>query len=361
MSVRKRNDGQWGYDITKKSGGVVLLREKKFGYTTKAAAKRAEDARRAELLAGAPAKGAAPTFRELAQEVMVLHASPHNKRSEVATKRSILDHHLLPHFGDTKVDAIDVRAIAVYRAEKLAGERPLKAKTVNNHLTVLHKCLSLAVDWKYIARAPKAGFLKVPKPEIVFLSFEEVPRVLEATEGTAWRTMVLLALRAGLRQGEILALEWEDVDLARGVLHVHRSVWCGELGTTKGGRARDVPIGDELRAALRDLPSRRAGRLVFPGDGDKHLTKNACKWPLWSACRRAGVRRLGWHKLRHTFASHLVMRGASLKVVQELLGHATIEMTMRYAHLAPSVSHDAVRLLDAPAAALEPKKTGTAS
>ena len=63
------------------------------------------------------------------------------------------------------------------------------------------------------------------------------------------------------------------------------------------------------------------------------LSKNELKRPLWRACRKAGLRQIGWHVLRHTFASHLVMRGASVKVVQELLGHATLEMTMRYSHL----------------------------
>jgi site-specific recombinase XerD len=74
--------------------------------------------------------------------------------------------------------------------------------------------------------------------------------------------------------------------------------------------------------------------------------------PLWRACRKAGLRPVQWHACRHTFASHLVMRGVPLKAVQELLGHSTIQMTMRYAHLAPEVTRDAVNLLDQPIASM---------
>lgn len=76
------------------------------------------------------------------------------------------------------------------------------------------------------------------------------------------------------------------------------------------------------------------------------LTKGATKAPLANALKRAKLRHIGWHALRHTFASHLVMRGAPIKAVQELLGHSTIEMTMRYSHLSPDARRDAVRLLD---------------
>jgi len=92
-----------------------------------------------------------------------------------------------------------------------------------------------------------------------------------------------------------------------------------------------VPLSDEACTALRELPSRFAGGLVFPGKGGRHLTKG-----------------IGWDVLRHTFASHLVMRGVPLKAIQELLGHTTMDMTMRYAHLSPEVGRGAVLLLDGP-------------
>jgi site-specific recombinase XerD len=85
---------------------------------------------------------------------------------------------------------------------------------------------------------------------------------------------------------------------------------------------------------------------VFCAPDGEMLTKGATKWPLYSACKRAGLRRIGWHVARHTFASHLVMRGVPIRTVQELLGHSTIEMTMRYAHLSPDARRAAVEVLD---------------
>ena len=125
---------------------------------------------------------------------------------------------------------------------------------------------------------------------------------------------------------------------------VRRAVARGLIGTPKNGKAREVPLSDQAAAALGDHPGR--GDLVFCAPDGAMLTRGSTKWPLRRALARAGLRSIGWHCLRHTFASHLVMRGAPLKSVQELLGHSTIEMTMRYSHLSPDARRDAVRLLD---------------
>jgi site-specific recombinase XerD len=111
-------------------------------------------------------------------------------------------------------------------------------------------------------------------------------------------------------------------------------------------RPSDANLGDEAIIALKNARHLK-GPLVFCGDDGRMLGKNEVKHPLWRACRKAGLRQIGWHVLRHTYASHLAMRGAPLKAIQELLGHATIEMTMRYAHLGPGARRDSARLLDA--------------
>jgi site-specific recombinase XerD len=150
------------------------------------------------------------------------------------------------------------------------------------------------------------------------------------------------------------------VDLIKGQVHIRRSVTRGHVTEPKSNRARMVPLSAE---AMRTLKAHRhlRGELVFCSRSGRMLKKTECKHPLWRACKRAGLRRIGWHVLRHTFASHLTMRGVPLKAVQELLGHATMEMTMRYAHLWPHVTRNAVQVLDEPAPALVGNEWPTAA
>ena len=117
--------------------------------------------------------------------------------------------------------------------------------------------------------------------------------------------------------------------------------------STKNDKPRDVPLTWDAVEALETQRRRVRGDLVFPRDEDGGvLTRNGVNWVLDKLSKCIGMRHIHSHVLRHTFASHLVMRGAPLKAVQELLGHATIQMTMRYAHLAPEVKRDAVQFLD---------------
>jgi len=357
MSVRQRTrrnkDGQeckrWMVDIDYQHPDGRRERIRQIPRVqTRRAAEQLERELLNQLAGGGPRRAEVPLLEDFAKEFVTIYATVNNKPSEVDTKRDVLDQHLVPHFKGLRLDAIDLRKIEAYKASKLGGEKPLSPKTINNHLTVLRKLLDVAVEWKRLSHVPKFKWLKVPKPRFDFFDFDEAERLI-AGAAPEWRCMITLGLRTGLRIGELLALRWEDVDLRAAHLNVRQAVARGRIGTPKGGRSREVPLSPQALDALKAHRHLRS-KLVFCDPKGELLARGECKWPLWSASRRAGLRQVGWHVLRHTFASHLVMRGVSLKAVQELMGHATIEMTMRYAHLAPSVHREAVALLDGAAA-----------
>lgn len=344
MSARFMKNHWW---IDARISGQRIRR--KSPVNTKRGAEAAERLIRQQILDGTfdqkeEALPEIPTVAEFAREFL-LQAEVNNKPSEVASKEMILRVHVVPAFGSLKLDQVDSRQLEHYKAAKL--KQGLHPKTLNNHLTCIRRLWSLAVEWGLTREIPKVVWLKAPKPEAAFLDFEEAERLIAGAD-EEWRPMIVIALKTGLRLGELLALRYEDVDLVAGRLLVRRAVARGIIGTPKSGKSREVPLSPEAVQALK-RGRHLKGELVFSDPDGKMLAKTSCKWPLWRACQKAGLRKIGWHALRHTFASHLVMRGAPLKAVQEMLGHSTIEMTMRYAHLAPAVHRQAVALLDLPA------------
>ncbi len=208
----------------------------------------------------------------------------------------------------------------------------------------------MAEEWGVLEKVPRVKQLRVARVDIDFLTFEEADRLVAAAAGYRegdgdWQVMILTGLKTGLRISELRALRWEDVDLVAGRLMVRQAVVSGKIGTPKSNRPREIPLCDSALTALQEIRHLR-GALVFCSAAGEMFSRAKTKWPLYRACQKAGLRRINYHCLRHSFASHLVMRGAPLKAVQELMGHSTIEMTMRYAHLSPEVRKDAVALLD---------------
>jgi len=281
-------------------------------------------------------------YDEHAIEFLKTYVAANNKYASLLTKESILRVHLLPAFGRLLLTEIHPRAIEAYKAaKKVAGLSP---KSINNHLSVLRKSLVVASDWGLLDAVPPIQWMKVPPQKFDFLDFNEAERLLDAAE-PAWVPIILTALHTGLRIGELIGLRWEDVDLVARRLTVMQAVSRGRVDSPKNNRSRTVPLTNDLTAALKRHQHLK-GKLVFCKRDGNMFTRDETWRPLRRACRRAGLREIGWHVLRHTFASHLAMRGAPLKAIQELLGHATIEMTMRYAHLSPNIGREAVELLD---------------
>ena len=281
-------------------------------------------------------------LKEFAIEWLKTYVAVNNKPSSIYGKESILRLHLLPYFGDFNLDGITAHMIEQYKALKL---KTLSPKTINNHLTVLRKLMTTAEDWDYEVKVPVIKWFSAKANRTGFLK-EEKKALFLASVDKEWLPMVLTALNTGMRQGELIALEWSDIDFARNTISVARSDWKGIVGVPKNGCIRDIPMNRALSEVLRKhRQSRSSRKYVFCKKDGSKLTYTGVRWGIWRACDKAGLDRFQWHHLRHSFASHLVMAGVGLRQVQELMGHKTLEMTMRYAHLDRSSLANAVEKL----------------
>jgi len=351
VTIRPYINGGWEADIrVVLPDGAVIRERKKAPVSSKSAAERWADARERVLATNGKPKPITrqevvekTTLREFAPRFLERYAKANRlKPSGIAAKRTILHTHLVPAFSDKTLDTItteDVQELKVRLAER-------SPKTVNNVLTTLSVVLKTAVEWGVIERVPCAiRLLRTPKSAATFYDFDEYERLVEATRVDSQTYLAaLLGGEAGLRCGEIMALEWTDVDLQKRQLCVARSEWKGHVTTPKGGRLRYVPMTKRLTGALRDARHLRGPRVLCDGEG-RALTQKVIQVMLRRAARRANVKP-GVHILRHTFCSHLAMRGAPVRAIQELAGHQDLGTTQRYMHLSPAAIEAAIRLLE---------------
>jgi len=164
-----------------------------------------EDRQEEEKTKAEAIKAACPSVASFAKTFIETYAVPNNKPSEVQSKKMILDLHLVPALGCLRLDEVGPGEIEHYKAEKLRDG--LSPKTINNHLIVLRRMLAVAEEWGLTGRISRVRWLRVPDSEFDFLTFEESNQLLATAEGE-WRTMILVAAKVGLRQGELLALRW---------------------------------------------------------------------------------------------------------------------------------------------------------
>lgn len=257
---------------------------------------------------------------------------------------------LVAHFGGLRLKAFSTGLVEEYQTKVLREKIVFKDKdkvprlktpaTANRHVAILKHIFSKAVEWELVddsvlKRVRKVKLLPENNRRLRFLSREECAALVSACDPHL-KPIVVTALNTGMRKEEILSLEWErHVDLRHGFIL---------LDVTKNGERREVPINLTLRSTLQSLIRRLDSPFVFTDrKGGRFL--NVMRSFL-SACRRAGIRGFRFHDLRYTFASQLVMAGVDLTTVKELLGHKTLTMTLRYAHLAPSHKVKAVETLD---------------
>ena len=357
MAIRKRGSG-WQIDYFDPTGKRV---RKSF---TKKKDAEAEYNKRKSLIAEKRYLDVKKDYTTTLNEVLKKYEENFADQISFMNSKCHFIENFRQFFGDeTRLDNIRFVNLETYRNH--LRRKPTRAgalrsiASVNREMACLHHILEKAVEWEMIERNPfptgkgKSLLIKENNKRTRFLTEEEIPRLLDECPRHL-KAIVICALNTGMRRAEILGLQWAQVQ--NGLISLRK---------TKTNEPRKIPLNDTLDALFSEL--RRAqgpgAQYVFPFTKGEHALKGekpvrSRKGPaplpevvqnvrtaFAAALRRAGIEDFRFHDLRHTFASHMVMRGASLKDLQELLGHKSLSMVLRYADLTAEHKKKAVNLL----------------
>jgi len=280
--------------------------------------------------------------------------------------------HLIPSLGHVTLTQLKPEHLQKYYSEKLShgrldGKGGLNPKSVRNHHMALHCALQTAVKWGLLQRNPADAAVppRFQKIEMQIWNEDEIRCFLEATRNSPHYPIFYLALFTGLRRSEFLALRWQDVDFIYCQLYVSRSMHRLKTGevvyknpkSAKGSRT--VALSPSTLAVLREYHGRREAECLMMGhplteddpvfshvDGSPLLPNSISQaWVI--AVRRAGLRPIRLHDARHSHASLMLKQGVHPKVVQERLGHSSVQVTLdTYSHVVPGIQQMAAARLD---------------
>jgi len=248
------------------------------------------------------------------------------------------------YFGEaTRLDNIryvDLETYRNYLKQKPNQHGRVRAiASVNREISCLHHIFIKGVEWEMIERNPfdkgKSLLMKENNKRFRYLSEDEIATLLDKCIHDYTKDIIVTVLNTGMRRQEVLSLKWVQIK--------------GEfiyLSETKTNESRQIPVNDDLAELFQSIRKRVQLRSEYVFCDAKGKPFNDIKTSFKASLRRAGIEDFRFHDLRHTFASHFVMRGGSLKELQEILGHKNITMTMRYAHLSQEHKKKAVNLLN---------------
>ena len=371
MAIKKLTSGWYQIDFRDRQGG----RHRK-SFPTQKEAKAALDEKNVAVRNGEyVAPKAIPTFKAMA-ELWFENKKVNAGKTGKPVKETSLDHwknhidsYLVPAFGEFRLDQISTPAI---ESRRLAwrDEDKLAPITVNKLMTTTTAIFNEAVRLGKVKHNPASNAQRLGvgsveasdkenaevRPEEVY-SAEEINRLIQNAEAGFFKTLIFTVAMTGMRHGEALGLQWGDVDLGAGNITVRRTwpdKWRDEepifyVPKSKNG-VREIPISVELVQALKrwklSCPISKWD-LVFPKkDGSPHDRKTVLRSGLHPAIRKAEVKKLDMHALRHTFASLLLSQGAPITEVSSYLGHADPQITLKvYSHWIPRTKTDSISRL----------------
>jgi integrase len=269
-------------------------------------------------------------FEKMADLYLENYSKP-NKKSSRRDVTSI--NNLKPFFAGKYLHEITLLDIEKY---KRGHQSQVSNATVNREIACLKHIFTKAIEWGIVQKNPgkKAKLLRERNTRLRYLEEEEIKRLYDAC-AEHLKPIVTVALNTGMRKEEILNLKWKDLDFRSRIIYIL---------DTKNSERGEIPMNDIVHKALLAARKRPDVPWVFcKKDGERY---GNVRKAFEGARKRAGIVDFRFHDLRHTFASHLVMAGVDLKTVQELLGHRSFEMTLRYAHLSPEHKKVALDVLE---------------
>jgi len=285
--------------------------------------------------------------RHTFDELMLAYLADTQEHKRSAERDRYSAKRLYPVFTGRTLDSLTPADIRQYIRQRKSED--IQPATINKELRLLSSALNHAArEWGWVVSNPVSG-RTLPEPEgrVRWLHTSEAQALIEAAAADPITAAYLpdfirLALHTGMRRGELLSLEWARVDFSANLIHLAGI-------NTKSGKRRSIPLNATARAALINRAGFRATHCpnapwVFCNAGGQRIA--SIKRSFNTACRRAGLVDFHIHDLRHTCAAWLISAGVALAEVRDLLGHASITMTERYAHLAPENVRAAVAVLD---------------
>jgi len=272
-------------------------------------------------------------FENFTEEYLELHSKINNRSWQKSDLHNITI--LKRHFSGKYLYEITPIMIERFKTERIKIDEVSPA-TVNRSLACLKSIFNKAIHWGRVEDNPvkKVKLLKENNKRLRYLEKEEIVKLLSRCSKRL-RPIVVLALNTGMRRGEILGLKWQDIDFRRGIIYLYN---------TKNGEKRELPMNEMAKTALIRTLKHPDSPYIFCDKNGRPFKGN--RKSFFTALEKSGIINFRFHDLRHTFASHLVMSGIDLNTVRELMGHKSIEMTLRYAHLSPDYKRRAVDVLN---------------
>lgn len=359
-SIYQRKDKRWVASFKPEGEKRIYL----YGKTRKEAYDKLQKAIQEEKQ-GILAKGPDRKVGDYLKQWLETIVKPLRRKNTYRQYRSMVNAHLIPAFGEMALRKLTVQHIQVLYAEKLeTGSSPATVAVIH---AILHKALENAVGWNLISRnvAESVTLPGIPRYEGRFLTQEEARKLFTVAKGTRLEVLLIVAITTGMRRGELLALRWDDVNLENGTLRVERTMsrvagseYIENAPKTKSSRRKIMLPGIAVKALREHCEKQGQERrssgdvwqdrnLVFSGLNGRYWAPESMGYQFRKLLVEAGLPRMRFHDLRHSAASILLAMGVHPKVVQELLGHSTITVTMdRYSHLFPSMQNEARNKMD---------------